>query len=333
MNEDCGFVCPQCRAAVEATGAAYECRSCRRSYPILFGIPDFRLQGDRYLSLEDERAKAARLYDFGQSHGLQELVAFYYSITEDVPSHLERVFIEYVLNASTRSLAALHSLAPGGGSSLLDLGCGSGGALVAGEPGFAERTGVDVALRWLVIAQKRLQETGVNANLVCADAEALPFAGGKFSHVLASDLLEHTRSPAATIRSASAAMEPRGRLYLSSSNSRWIGPHPATGVWAAGLIPAGLRAWILRRRHGIDILRAVALVSPASVRRIARSAGLRQLEAGPLQPEMGRFRGRSPLFRFFANSYSMLTKAPFLRTVLLHTGPVFQALFVKERTT
>ncbi len=62
-----GFVCPQCRAAVQEGAAAYTCGSCKRAYPILFGIPDFRLQGDRYLSLEDERAKAARLHEFGQS--------------------------------------------------------------------------------------------------------------------------------------------------------------------------------------------------------------------------------------------------------------------------
>ncbi len=64
----------------------------------------------------------------------RQLVAFYYSITDDVPPHLEPRFTDYVLDAPARSLPALHSLAPGGGSSLLDLGCGSGGALVAAEP-------------------------------------------------------------------------------------------------------------------------------------------------------------------------------------------------------
>ena len=39
---------------------------------------------------------------------------------------------------------------------------------------------------------------------------------------------------------------------------------PATGVWAAGLLPRGLRAALLRRRHGVDILRAVSFVSPGS---------------------------------------------------------------------
>ncbi|MEO6435633.1 MAG: methyltransferase domain-containing protein [Tepidisphaeraceae bacterium] len=326
------FLCPNCRSPVEEKGAGYACGRCNRIYPILFGIPDFRLQGDRYLSLQDEREKARKLSEFGKAHDLKALVAHYYSITDDVPPHLEPVFSDYVLSASGRSVSALGELAPDDGLSLLDLGCGSGGALVSGEALFKYRTGVDNALRWLVIAQKRLEEAGVTATLVCADAEALPFAGETFSHVLASDLLENTRSPAAAVKSSASVLELRGRLYVSSSNLRWIGPHPATGVWAAGLLPTGLRASILRRRHGVDILRAVSFVSPASVRRMARTAGLRQVEAKPFQPEMERFAARSALSRFFAGGYSMLAKAPLFRTVLLHAGPVFQAIFVKERS-
>jgi len=325
-----GFVCPACKSPVEKKRSAYACGTCNRIYPILFGIPDFRLQGDRYLSLEEEREKATRLHDFSQMHDLRALISFYYSITDDVPPDLERLFKDYLLNAPERSAPAVAALAPSGGRSLIDLGCGSGGALVAAEKLFDERTGVDLALRWLVIARKRLDEAGVSASLVCADVEAAPFAAKTFSHALARDLLEHTRSPAAAIGSAASMLQQHGRLYISSSNAAWIGPHPASRVWAAGLIPTKVRASILRRRHDVDILRAVDLVSPRSVRRIARAAGFRQLDAGPLQPEMGQLGSRSALFRFFASIYSMLAKVPVLRTALLYTGPVFQANFVKE---
>ena len=323
------LVCPACRSPVEERDEAYACASCGRAYPIFFGIPDFRLQADRYLSLEEEREKAAKLHEFGKAHDFKALVAFYYSITDDVPAHLEPRFTDYVLNAAARSVPALRALAPNGGRSLLDLGCGSGGALVASEGMFGERTGVDIALRWLVIAQKRLDEIGMRATLVCADAEALPFPIGTFSHVLASDLVENVRSPAATMKAVAATLEGRGCLYVSSSNCRWIGPHPATGVWAVGIVPAKARASLLRRRHGVDILRAVSFVSPRSIRRMAAAAGLRQVRAGPLQPELGHLQSRSGLFRFFVGGYSMLAKAPFVRAALLHAGPVFEAVFVK----
>ncbi len=174
-------------------------RSCGRSYPILFGIPDFRLRGDLYLSLEDERAKAARLHEFAEKHDFRELVAFYYSITEDVPDRLAPIFAGYRTeradSAPTRASRRCRSAGAGRRAARSWLrerrGAGSGGDL------FQDRTGVDIALRWLVIARKRLEEAGVSAaTLVCADAEALPFPESSFTHVLAADLLENTRSPA-----------------------------------------------------------------------------------------------------------------------------------------
>jgi ubiquinone/menaquinone biosynthesis C-methylase UbiE/uncharacterized protein YbaR (Trm112 family) len=326
------FVCPVCRASVREGEGGYRCARCRRVYPILFGIPDFRLHGDRYLSLEDERAKAARLHEFGESHDFRELVAFYYSITDDVPAKLAPLFGDYVINATARAAPALKALSRGRrGRALLDLGCGAGGALVAGEGLFQDRTGVDIALRWLVIARKRLEEEGVTARLVCADAEALPLPESSFTHVLAVDLLENTKSPAAAVRTAASVLEDDGFMYVSSSNRRWIGPHPATGVWAAGLLPRRLRAVLLRRRHGVDILRAVSFVSPKSVRRMAKAAGLRQLCAGPLKFEASRLRLRSAPFRVLARTYEALAKAPLFRSVLLAAGPAFQTLFVKEK--
>ena len=324
------FICPKCRGRIEATDGGYSCAACAKTYPILFDIPDFRLQSDQYLSLEDERAKAGKLHAYAKDHDFAALVSFYYSITDDVPDELAPTFARYVLNAPKRSKPALEALAAQGGRSLLDLGCGSGGALVAARDKFGQRTGVDIALRWLVIAQKRLDELGVEATLVCADAEMLPFSLGSFSHVLASDLLENTRSPAATLKSAGSILEKGGRLYVSASNSRWVGPHPATGVWAAGLLPTQFRKAKLERKHGVDILRAVSFVSPGCVRRMAADAGFMQIDVRPLQPAMSELEVRSAPFSLATRIYSALAKAALFRTLLVVAGPIFQSLFVKE---
>lgn len=324
------LVCPSCHSPLQASADSYRCESCSRDFPILFGIPDFRLRGDLYLSLEDERAKAGRLHLFGQHHDFASLVDYYYSITDDVPERLAPTFAGYVLKASERAIAPLATLAPTGGRALLDLGCGSGGALVAARDKFEDRTGVDIALRWLVIAQKRLDELGVEARLVCADAETLPFPDGAFSHVLASDLLENTRSPGAALAESGRVLERSGGLYVSSSNRNWVGPHPATGVWAAGLVPSGMRANLLKRSHGVDILRAVTFISPGSVRRMARLAGLRQVRSSPLNVDVSSLESRPRLFRSVASIYSLLAKVPLIRTLMISVGPVFETLFVKE---
>ncbi len=327
------FICPRCRSPVHAAGEGYICGICDRFYPVLFGIPDFRLSGDQYLALEEERAKAGRLHAYGLKHDFAALVAFYYSITDDVPPKLARTFANYVLKASGRAGHQLQLLAPPGGNALLDLGCGSGGALVAGADHFKVRTGVDIALRWLVIAQKRLKEAGVDAQLVCADAEALPFANRTFSHVLASDFIENARAPKAALCSAASVMETGGRIYISASNGRWVGPHPATGIWSAGLIPERARSSLLTRRHSIDVLRAVSFVGPASVRQMARTCDLRHLTTKPFVPDKEQLIDRPAIFRMFARIYALLAKAPIAQALLVAAGPAFQSLFVKEGTT
>lgn len=324
------FICPACRLPVTPNADDYTCAACSRIYPILFGIPDFRLQGDQYLSLEAEREKAGKLQTYAQDHDFAALVSFYYSITDDVPAKLAPVFASYVLNAPHRLKSAVDMLAPQGGRALLDLGCGSGGALATAKDKFDQKTGVDVALRWLVIARKRLDELGLDAALVCADAEAPPFRDASFSHILASDLLENTRSPAKAMEAAGSVLEGGGRLYVSASNSRWIGPHPATGVWAAGFLPERFRKASLERKHGVDVLRAVSFITPASVRKMANRARLRQIDIRPLQTDKSQVEGRSFLFRSVAQLYSALANVALFRTLLVIAGPVFQSLFVKE---
>lgn len=328
----CEYVCPACRAPVAEAGPNYHCVACGRQYPILFGIPDFRLEGDQYLTLEEERAKAANLHAFAQVHDFAALVAYYYAITDDVPGHLKPVFAEYVLNAEARSRGAFRALAPDGGGRLLDLGCGSGGALAAARTSFQQLTGVDIALRWLVIADKRLRDMQIPARLVCADADCLPFTGESFTHVLATDLLENTVKPYEVIEGAASLLEKGGRFYISSSNGNWLGPHPATGLWAAGLLPKRVRAAILRGKYGVDLLRAVTFIRPSTVSSAAQRAGLKQIEARAIDLPEGWCRNKPPLIRLMATAYSAFARMPVLGTALLHAGPVFQAIFLKERT-
>src|SRR5262249_51489987 len=55
------FLCPYCRGELAAAKDAQSCAACGRRYPVLFGIPDLRLSGDRYLDLDADRARAEEL--------------------------------------------------------------------------------------------------------------------------------------------------------------------------------------------------------------------------------------------------------------------------------
>ena len=320
------FVCPRCRGVLTVIGSAYRCVACDRDYPILFGIPDFRLRSDRYLTLEEEREKARRVHEFALAHGLPETVDFYYSITYDLPPELVARYKAGILAAPARASVILDELESSAADALIDVGCGTGGLLVAARGRYGVIVGADIALRWLVICRKRLEEAGGSATLVCADAEALPFADAGFTRAVAADLLDHVYDPAAVLREIRRQLRPGGRLWLSATNRYCIGPHPMTGVWATGFMPRPIRAWLLTKMKGIDLLRYANLMSPGGVERMVSEAAFSIVDKGPKRlPEAG-LEGYPPSLRRLMQLYRFLSRFRPLRYLLLKIGPAFEIL-------
>ena len=327
------FVCPRCKGKLAADESFYRCDDCAIDYPILFGIPDFRLRPDRYLSLEEERAKAGRLYEFGQKMSLEELVNFYYSITYDLPPLLMLRYQAAILVAPERAQLIVRELKPvPHADDLVDIGCGTGGLLVSAQGCYRTICGVDIALRWLVICQKRLREQSATASLVCADVEALPFPAESFSQAVAADLIEHVYDIDRTVSEIRGVLKPGGLLWLSGSNRFCVGPHPLTGVWATGFLPKRPRAWLLGKLKGIDLLRYAHMVSPGSMVRQLRQGGFDVLEVGPKRAHANVAVGYAPVERRLIALYLFMLRRPLMRSILLRIGPAFQVLCRKSAT-
>jgi ubiquinone/menaquinone biosynthesis C-methylase UbiE len=97
---------------------------------------------------------------------------------------------------------------------LLEIGCGVGAVLaVLGQefPGI-ELTGVDIEQRQLEFARTHLEEAGVEARLLQADALALPFDDDSFDHVWMMWFLEHLADPVAALREARRVLAPHGTI-------------------------------------------------------------------------------------------------------------------------
>lgn len=325
------FVCPQCRSALIVAEQEYRCATCVRIFPVISGIPDFRLRPDRYLSFEDERAKARKLSDFAATSDFAELVDYYYLITDDVPPALASSFANYVRTAPQRASRVLGAFGNiSGQPSLIDVGCGSGGALVAAAGRFHPLVGVDIGLRWLIIARKRLDEAGTPAMLVCADAEALPFPDRSFTHAIAEDLIEHVRRPDQAIRATAAVLEPGGKLWVSGNNRNWLGPHPAVGIWAAGMMPKRLRSWITRKIRGVDSFRNAGFVSPRTVIADATKAGLGVVDASARPLTAATANGHSDVLIGAVSIYNRMLTVPLFRGLLLLFGPTFRIIFQRN---
>ncbi len=317
------YLCPACRTATVPHSAAWHCPACGRDFPVLFGIADFRLAPDPYLSLADERAKAARLHAFARGHSFEETLAEYYRITDDVPPDMALRFAAYVRTGVARGRAVLARFEPDGGA-VLDAGCGAGGLLVAAAAEGRPATGLDIALRWLVIAQKQLEEAGLSAELVCADIAAPPFPDGRFAHIVAADLFEHLPDQARAAARIRALLAPGGRLFATGANRFTLARYPLAGLWGVGFLPRGLRRRYVTWRRGFDTLRHARPVSPAGLAGLLRRAGFQGVRTAPAELPADRIAALGGLQKGMATAYSGLRSLPPARTMLVQVGPAFE---------
>lgn len=322
------FVCPQCRGPVEQRPDAYECPACPRTYPVACGIPDFRLYPDPYIGLEADRAKGQRLDADAQSRTFEQLLRHYYAITPEDPPDLAVHWIAHSL--AEPAIAAALVDAAGIGSragAWLDVGCSTGGMLIAAAGRAETLVGVDVAFRWLVVGKARLRDAGVRAALVCANAEALPFPDGMFGTVTATDLLEHLRDPPRAIRET-VRVAARGADALWTTNNRYCPlPDPHVKLWGLGYLPRRWQpAYLAWRRPEMHRFQ-VRTRSAGELRRMFEEAGLERAraEASPLiAPHLsGGFIQKS------LDVYNRLLKVGLWEQVARRIGP---RLWVRGRT-
>ncbi len=317
------FVCPKCKGALQFFADIYSCRWCRLEYPVILGIPDFRLYPDPYISIEDDRRKGERLFQASAGRTFEELVRFYYSITPEVPRDLAERWTAHTVAQPCIADCLLQDSdildCADDGRTLLDVGCSTGGLLVAAEGHFTRMVGLDVAFRWLVIGRARLREAGTEALLVCANAEALPFPDGQFQAVTMIDVLEHVRDSAAALQEAHRALAPGGTTVCATNNRYSPLKDPHVGVWGVGYVPRRWQvAYVAWRRPGLKEY-CIRTRSRWDLARLFRGAGFRTCRAGPAPacaPHL-RSAGAQSLLRFYNRARTL----PGLRMALGTIGP------------
>ncbi|MBI3665130.1 MAG: methyltransferase domain-containing protein [Acidobacteria bacterium] len=314
------FACPLCKGPLGQDLAAYSCDPCGRSYPILCGIPDFRILPDRYISLEDDRRKGTVLFEQAAHRSFAEMLDYYYSITPEVPPELSRKFRAHALQEveiGASILAEKDAVFPRG--PFLDLGCSTGGMVVAAARKFPAVMGADVAFRWLVVGVARLREAGVSAPLVCANAEHLPFADDSFSTLTAIDLLEHLTDPVPAMGECRRVAASGGACYFSTNNRYSLLPEPHAGVWGVGWLPRALQASYVELVAGRNY-RNIVLLSARELARAARAAGFEGCRPAPAPLHApGRFERA-------LSAYDLLLSQPGLSTLLRWIGPRLELL-------
>ncbi|MBS1954089.1 MAG: class I SAM-dependent methyltransferase [Cyanobacteria bacterium SZAS-4] len=264
------FCCPLCKGVLTVSSGApssssggassgFACGVCGREYPEIAGIVDFRICEDPYIDIPADRAKALRIAGKADALTFEQLVAFYYSITPEVPDDLGRHYLNHHVAGVKRGEGILNrmqsyqlSKQAMPGVDLLDLGCGTGGFLAAASAKGASCVGADIALRWLVIARSRFRDLNCrDITLVCACADHLPFAENSFDAILAENLLEHCRDTTSVLAEVKRISRKSGAFLARTINRYAMGPEPHVGVWGVGYLPRSLMNGYVKLVKGI----------------------------------------------------------------------------------
>jgi SAM-dependent methyltransferase len=210
--------CPDCRAALAPAGAAgLECQGCGRRYPAPDGV---------FLDLRPAAS-------FAETTKYLDEALHQDARHETVSPPL--------LSAAIRNDMLRAFLTPGPADRVVDLGCGSGRALIWNQDLGAYQVGVDVSPYF---ANEAL--TGVD--LIVGDLRRLPLADGSFTKAFSLDVAEHLsrESLEEMLREAGRVLVPGGAMFIythARKNSRL----------ALGLL------MVNRLAHGLDHLGLIDL--------------------------------------------------------------------------
>lgn len=183
------------------------------------------------------------------------------------------------------------------GMSVLDLGCGEGGFVVALKEKGAKAVGVDLSMDALEIARVQLlarPKLGNPGVLSQVEGHHLPFFDGTFDLVTSVDTLEHIPDLPEFFKEVSRVLKPGGRFYANTPNRHW--PYEThCRMFFLHWVPLSLRPLIVRTFF------------PKRLKKIEK---LRYLEALNLQTpteltdlSCRHFAGREPYARVLLNRY------------------------------
>jgi SAM-dependent methyltransferase len=322
--------CPACLGRLDAGADSWRCSSCSARYRCLRGIPDLRTAEDCYLPNAEDWAIARRLDEAFDSLDFRGLLDLYFELSPEVRPEQRSRQIGHILTAPDRASAWISAIGEVPAGPWLDLGCGSGSFLAARGRDGPPMIGLDVAMRWLLVARKRLDEERLDQiRLVCGNAERMPFRDRSFAAVVAGDVIEHVADQEATLSESHRVLIDRGRLFMASPNRLSLAPEPHVGVWGVGYLP---RAWMKPyvRIVGRSDFRAIRTLSYAGWKSLLERSKFREVSLhAPLLPSSD-LAAMPWLKRHVGKTYNRIVKTQTGQALMRAVGPLFHVVATRS---
>ena len=328
-----GFACPLCHRHLQCEAEAYICTRDQKTYPVTFGIPDFRVFHDDTVKADSERSLVARLVEEYPKRPFREFIELDQSLNSTLSPSLLRRRRAHILGGIMRaknSLAEIRRMTEVSEKvRFLELGCGTGGFLVAAADVFETAVGLDISLPRLILAKKQLEETGRQAVLIAASAEYLPFPDESFHLVVGSDVIEHVDNPSVALQESYRVLESGGAIFLATPNRWSLTPEPHVNLWGVGLLP---RAW---REPYVQLIRKlpyrnIRLLNWFELRQLLGQIPFRQWRIVPPAFSSEQTAQLPYWARMVVPLYHVMKDFPLTRWLVYLFGPLFHVVCIKK---
>ena len=234
------FVCPICKHELQVKQQQYCCNNCQRFYPVVGGIPDFRVFGDPYLDFAEDAKRTDIVLAALERLNLKDLLEYYWSYSDVTPPLLRARFVQNALRGESRGTRLLEILKKSDAKSesrVLEIGSGTGNFLSVANQYFNQTVGVDIAMRWLHLSRRRFIDQGVSVPaLVCCCAEYLPFKSGQFDVQVMVSTLEFLKEPERALVEAARVLGENGQLTINTVNRYSLTTNPYSQLWGVGFL-------------------------------------------------------------------------------------------------
>jgi SAM-dependent methyltransferase len=273
------LLCPVCDQVLAQTDTGqFYCIACGNQPPETCGIPDLRNAAqsarDPDVVIVQQMLIAYHAADYNQLLDIRLKAAptFKDLVGHEVGYMRTQVERGQAMIDMFQSRLVEHFGPAGRASTVLDLGCGSGGSLLALAKNYEHVVGIDPSLPDLLLAAKLLESNQItNVTLIQAYGQHLPFASQCFDCATAVNVLEHVFDVDRVLGEIHRVLRPGGRFVADSRNRLDLFlPEPHVKLRWVGLLPRRWASHYVYWRRGVPY-EVTYLLSYADLQR-----GLRQ---------------------------------------------------------